>query len=311
MSWLVLAILAYLVLALVNLADKFLLEKVLPSSLTYTFLVGLLSLLVFLLAPWFLEWPGFSFWLVNIITGALFPLALLLLYRCLKEGEASLVIPLIGGAAQIFTILLAIIFLGEVFVVKQWLALGLLLSGTIMISWFPSAHHWWTHTFAWFKLSGSKHWLIIFRSMLAAFIFAVFMILSKYAYNHQSFLSAFIWIRLGTFVGVLFLLLKIKRRREIVKHLKRLFKGQREFLFLGNQALAAMGAFLQQYAIFLGSVALVNALQGVQYALLLAFGGLIAVFYPKVMKENFNHNVIIQKIIAVSLISLGLYFIVS
>ncbi len=311
MSWLVLAIIAYLVLALVNLADKFLLDKVLPSSLTYTFLVGLLSLLVIFLAPWFLEWPGFSIFLLNIITGALFPLALLLLYRSLKEGEASLVIPLIGGGAQVFTILLAIIFLGEVFVIKQWLALALLVAGTIMISWFPSGHHWWTKTFAWFKVGGSKHSLIIFRSILAALFFAAFMILSKYAYNNQNFLSAFIWIRLGTFIGVLFLLIKIKNRKEISKNLRRLLKGRHESLFLANQALAAVGAFLQQYAIFLGSVALVNALQGLQYALLLALGGLIAVFYPKLMQENFSRNIIIQKIVAVSLISLGLYFIVS
>lgn len=311
MSWLVLAIVAYIVLALVNLADKFLLDKVLPSSLTYTFLVGILSLLALVLAPWFLAWPGWILLILNIIAGTFFPLALLLLYRSLKEGEASLVIPLIGGATQIFTILLAIIFLGEVFILKQWLALCLLVAGTIMISWFPSVHHWWTKTLAWFKIGGSKHWLIITRALFSAFFFASFMILSKYLYNQQNFLSAFIWIRLGTFVAVLFLLLEKKKRQEIKKNLQRLLKGNHEYLFLGNQALAAIGAFLQQYAIFLGSVALVNALQGVQYALLLALGGLVAVFYPKALKENFSHKIILQKIISVALISLGLYFIAS
>lgn len=311
MSWLTMAIVAYLVLALVNLADKFLLDKVLPSSLTYTFLVGILSLLALVIAPWFLEWPGWYLLLINIISGALFPLALLLLYRSLKEGEASLVIPLIGGSTQVFTILLAVIFLGETFFLKQWLALALLVAGTVMISWFPSVHHWWTKTFAWFKIGGSKHWLVIMRAILSALFFAVFMILSKYAYQDQNFLSAFIWIRLGTFLAVLFLLINKKQRKEIIKNLKKLIKGNREFLFLGNQALAAIGAFLQQYAIFLGPVALVNALQGVQYALLLALGGLIAVFYPKALTESFGRSIVIQKIVAVSLISLGLYFIAS
>ena len=47
MSWILIAIIAYFILAIVNLADKFLLEKVLPSAKTYTFLVGVLALVVF------------------------------------------------------------------------------------------------------------------------------------------------------------------------------------------------------------------------------------------------------------------------
>ena len=69
-----------------------------------------------------------------------------------------------------------------------------------------------------------------------------------------------------------------------------------------------IGFLLQNYAIFLGSVALVNALQGVQYAFLLVLGGLISVFYPNLLKENISTKVVIQKLTAVLLISIGLYF---
>lgn len=310
MSWLTIAIIAYTVLALVNLVDKFLLDKVLPSYKTYTFLVGLLSLLVLVLAPWFLEWPGFKLLIIDLVAGALFPGALLLLYYSLKKGEASLVIPLIGGSTQIFTIILAIIFLGDVFLDKQWLALALLIVGTMMVSWFPSGHHWWTKTFAWFSISGSKHWRTITVALVAALGFALFMVLSKYAYIEQPFMSSFIWIRLGSFVATLFLLVNRRNRKEIVRHLKKL-NGHKELMFLGNQALSAAGAFLQQYAIFLGSVSLVNALQGFQYVLLLALGGIITVFYPKIMKENITKGIMVQKFIAVALISLGLYFIAT
>ena len=81
-------------------------------------------------------------------------------------------------------------------------------------------------------------------------------------------------------------------------------------MFFSNQGIAAIGFLLQNYAIFLGSVAIVNALQGVQFAFLLVLGGLISVFFPKLLKENVSKMVIIQKILAIVLISLGLYFII-
>ena len=68
---------------------------------------------------------------------------------------------------------------------------------------------------------------------------------------------------------------------------------------------------MQNYAIALGSVVLVNALQGVQYAFLMVLGGLITVFYPKIIKEKINNVIILQKIVAITLISFGLYFIAS
>ena len=141
-------------------------------------------------------------------------------------------------------------------------------------------------------------------------VFAAFFVGSKYLYDQQAFLSSFIWIRLGTFLAALLLLIPIKWRREIKKGLKHL-KGDGKLIFFSNQALAAIGFLMQNYAIALGSVVLVNALQGVQYGFLLVLGGLVTVFYPKVMKEKITTIIILQKIVAITLISFGLYFIAT
>ncbi|PIR82026.1 MAG: hypothetical protein COU21_00800 [Candidatus Komeilibacteria bacterium CG10_big_fil_rev_8_21_14_0_10_36_65] len=310
MSWLIITISAYLILAIVNLADKFLLDKILPSTKTYTFLVGVLGLVVIIIAPWFLHWPGFYLFLGNLIIGALFPLALLALYKSLKEGEASTVITLIGGTIPIFTIILSIIFLGEKFSRYKWWGIVLLLLGSVIIAWFPEAHSLWTKVLRWFKIEAERKWYGIILAVAAAFILAVFFVGTKYLYSHQPFLSSFIWIRLGSFVAVMFLLFNQNNRREISGGLKKL-KGHNKYIFLSNQGLAAVGFLLQNYAIFLGSVALVNALQGVQYAFLLVFGGLISIFYPKLVKERVSKYIILQKIIAVVLIGCGLYFIAA
>jgi hypothetical protein len=61
--------------------------------------------------------------------------------------------------------------------------------------------------------------------------------------------------------------------------------------------------------VFLGSVAVVSALQGVQYAVLLTLGIVITLFFPKILKEDVSKKIIIQKIAAIICIAVGLYYI--
>ena len=307
MNWLIIAIFAYLILALVNLADKFLLDKIVPSAKTYTFLVSILGLIVLLAAPWALHWPGFYWLVINLIVGAIFPFALLLLYRALKLGDTSKIIPLIGGAIPVFTISLSILFLGDSFSLRQWLAILLLLVGTVLMAVMPAGHSLWSQMMLWFGLAKVKNREAIMTAIGAGLLFAIFFVGTKYTYQTQDFLSAFIWVRIGTFLAGCALLLPKEQRKEIIHGLKKIHGGK-GFLLFTNQAIAAIGFLLQNYAIFLGSVALVNALQGVQYAFLLVLGGLISVFYPNLLKENISTKVVIQKLTAVLLISIGLYF---
>jgi hypothetical protein len=73
--------------------------------------------------------------------------------------------------------------------------------------------------------------------------------------------------------------------------------------------MGSTGFILQNYAVFLGSVVLVNALQGVQYAFLLIISTGLALFAPKLLKENFSWRITIQKAAAVLVIVLGFYFV--
>ena len=310
MSWIIIAVLAYFILAIVSLADKFLLTKVLDNPKAYTFLVGLLGLLVFILAPWFLYWPGINLFLGNILAGSLFPLALILLYKALKLGEVSRIITLIGASVPIFTIILSIIFLQESFNYIQWVSIFFLLLGTIIISYLPEGKTLWDSFIYILGFDKRKRFLSIIIALFSAFIFAIFFISTKYLYNNQEFLSAFIWIRLGTFLSVLLLLVKEDNRKKIFKSLRNL-KGWKRGVFLSNRGLAGIGFLLQNYAISLGSVALVNALQGVQYVFILIFGSIISIIYPKIIKEKISKSIIIQKGIAIILISIGLYYLAN
>jgi len=88
------------------LADKFVLKKVIPSAKTYTFLIGVSSLLVFVIGPWVLEWPGLGLFTIDLLTGAAFTFALLFLYISLRDAETSKIVTLVGGAVPILIIIL-------------------------------------------------------------------------------------------------------------------------------------------------------------------------------------------------------------
>ena len=77
---------------------------------------------------------------------------------------------------------------------------------------------------------------------------------------------------------------------------------------MGAQGFGALGTILQNYAVSLGSVALVTSLQGLQYGLLLVFTTIGSILLPKIIKEDMSKSIVIQKALSIILIGIGLYF---
>jgi len=75
-----------------------------------------------------------------------------------------------------------------------------------------------------------------------------------------------------------------------------------------SKLLSACSLILLNYAIFLGNVSLVNALQGVQYVFLLIIAFFFSVKFPKIIKEQINKGTIFKEIIGISFVCLGLIF---
>lgn len=309
MSWLLIAFIAYLILAIVNLADKFIVEKVIPGPKTYTFLVGVTGALVIVVAPWFLDWPGLALFFFNLLVGSFFAGGLFFLYSALKGGEASRIFTLVGGTVPIFTILFSLAVFKESFSSNQWLAILFLLLGTIITSSISAHHNIWFNIRKFLGLLDASQWPSILTAIFSALFFALFWVGSKQVYNTQDFVSGFIWVRLGTFLTVLFLLIRRSSREEILTEIKSGNKKKsNKFIYFSTQALGALGSILQNYAVALGSVALVTSLQGLQYVLLLVFSALMTFFYPKIIKEDYSKKKLIKKILAIIFVALGLYF---
>ncbi len=295
MNWLLIAISAHFIFALVFIVDKFLLSKTALQPAAYAFYVGLLGIVALALAPFGFGLLPTSQILISFLAGFLFVLAILFFYQSVQIGEISRVAPIVGGAVPLFTLFFSYFFLAERLTGIQFIAFFLLVVGGVIMLW-PRRKP------ALVKAPLSKR---LFLALLAGLFFAGSFVLSKFIYTEQSFINGFIWIRIGGFLGAWLLLFWPKVRQSIFQA-SRVVKFKVGGLAAANKVLSALSYLLLNYAIALGSVTLVNALQGVQYAFLLIIALFLSKKFPQILREQISNGVITQKVMAICLIGFGL-----
>ena len=151
---------------------------------------------------------------------------------------------------------------------------------------------------------------LILNSVTSALFFAAYYVLIKYIYSEQPFIGAFVWSRMGSFLGVLLILFVPDWRRLIIKHQKGAKTPRNLSFFIGVRLLAAVAFIMLNWAISLGNVALINSLQGTQYVFLMLLVIFLSTRFPNILKEEMGGGVMLQKIIGVVLISTGLYMLI-
>lgn len=296
MQWLIIVLVSYFILAISSIVDKFFLSKVFTHSLVYVIWVSLMSLVVFVLAP-STQWIGWYWLMVSLMTGAIFTLSLHLLYTALQRGEASRVVPLIGGAMPVIVFLVSWTFNLEDFTPKKIIAFVCLLLGSVLMTIMPGPKNKLT------RIKGA-YW-----ALGGSLSFAIFFLLTQYIFDHQSFIDGLVWPRVGTALVIVILML-FKNNRHLLLVRFRTLHIKMRLGIISNQALAAAGFLGQNYAIDMGgSLSLITALQGIQYVFILLFAAILTWKFPHMIKEIISQKIIIQKIIALLLIVVGLYYI--
>ncbi len=292
--WLVITAIGYFFTALANLVDKILLVRYINRPLVYAFFIGFLSIVAAVLIPFGFVWPGPGMIFFSLITGATFILALYLLFSALSLGEASKIIPLVGGVSPIFVFLFSWLGLNQRPMGNEFWSFLLLLLGIYFIS---------RESFK--RTSHTKHDLIF--SVAASIIFAFYYTQSKYIYERESFINGFVSIAFGTFLAALALLLWPPNRQAIFENFKQR-KTPASLLFFLGQGSGAIGSLLTSYAISLAQVTLVNALQVLQFTFLLLMVILLSKKFPHLLEEKLTKKVILEKVLAIFFIGLGLVF---
>lgn len=295
MLWLSVIISAYLLFAVAALVDKYLLAGP-PNPKSYSFYVGVLGMAILVLAPLIgFSIPGTPQILLSLVAGAIYIFALFWLFYGLEHFEASRIVPAIGGILPLFTFSLVFIAsAGEaVLEAGELVAFALLVIGSFLI------------TFEKKKTTSLKSFRV---AVLAAFLFALVFLLSKYVYLGQPFWSGFIWMRIGGFLAGLCFLFTKEVRQEIFQK-KFTFQKRTGFLFLANQGVGAGAFVLQNFAIALVGIAylpFINALEGLKYLFLFLMVIFLAKKFPQILKEKLTKRILWQKIISIALIFLGL-----
>lgn len=304
MTWIFFAILAYFLLAVVFLLDKYLLAQRIPDPKVYAFSIGLISILAVVLIPFVgLTLPSTKILIISLLTGAIFVLALFWFFKALRDFEASRVVPMVGALSPIFTLVIFYFFSEgkETLSSSQFLAFSLLILGTFLI----------------LKERRKSLSLQGFQlSILAAFLFSLYFVLLKYVYLVLSFWQGTILTRLGGFLmAVLFFLVFKEVRQEVFK--KRpissfprvnFIKSTLSLFFLTRIGSGVAG-LLQLWAVFLAplsAVAIINALQGTQYLFLFFITLFLSLKFPQILKEEVSSQTILQKVLAILLISSGI-----
>jgi len=297
MSWLTITILAYLILAVVALVDKYLLVSAIPNPKVYALLIGFAGILVLLLVP-FIDFyiPDKGQIILSLLSGASFVYGLYLFFKGLQLSDVSQVVPAIGAMTPLLTFGLVFIFSSgqEKLVSSQIAAFVLLVIGTALIT---------------LEKGKSITLKSVGLSLFAAFLFSLSLVLSKYVYLSQPFLNGLIWTRLGgVLMALLFLVFWPGIKKEIFRQKGNLQKKTAVILLTGQGA-AAFAGLLQNWAVALAPLALIafiNALQGVQYVFLLLLSVFLSSRFPNLIKEYVSGRILVQRIVAISLISAGL-----
>jgi drug/metabolite transporter (DMT)-like permease len=306
MNWILISFIAYFLVALEVILDKFLLtSKRVSHPAVYAFYSGMLSLSAFLLFPFGFHFPERDILFFGILAGIIFVYGILSLFYAINRSEASQVMPVVGATSPLFTLILSVLFLGEK--LTQWEVTGvfLLILGGLLISFeFP------------LKINRDKFFSGFYYSVIAGVLLAIAFTWFKSFFERDGFIPVFIWTRVGLFAGALSLLLFPFWRRHILAS----FRGARDSgdekyrtggLFIFNKVLGGTGSILTNYAIKLGSVTIVNALVSLEYVFVFFFGIIFSFWFPTIFKEQVGPGKVIQKILSILIITAGIVLVAA
>lgn len=308
MNYIVVAIIAYLLIALGVVIDKFLLSsKRVSHPAIYAFYSGILSFFtIFIFAPFGFHWTNLTSTIGMALVGLVFFAGMVSIFYAIKKGEASRVVPLVGVIIPLISLLIEGVIFRQPFSAQEILGIIILVFGGFLISFdLP------------LEIGKKKFFAGFFQAILAGFFLAIAYLGFDYfseIYKDDGFSNVFIWTRFGLTLGSILILIIPAWRKIILKSIfgakKQKSKNLRTAnLFFLNKILNGTGSALINYAIFLGSATIVNALISVEYVFVFIVVAIFHAIFPKIFAERNKLSDILQKVIAILVVAVGIVFI--
>jgi drug/metabolite transporter (DMT)-like permease len=307
--WILITVTGHFLNALAATIDKHLVSNTTLKPVAYAFYSGLFQILYLVAIPViaFLSpetsfgFPSWNLFVLAVADGALFILALLFLYKATENSEVSRVTPIVGTSVPIFTLILSWIFLGQYLTSQQMVAFVLFIIGGFLIS-------------ANFRNGKIYHIKGLKFAITAGFLFAVYYVIMSFLYTEISFWNVFIILQFGNFVGSICLLISKENRKLIFnpadKKTQKPKSNGVSGLFFIDKIFAATAAILISYAVSIGNVTIIQALQSTQYVFILALAFTLSKKMPQFFQERIEKEILVQKMTAILLVTIGLFLIV-
>lgn len=291
--WAIFSILAALGWAATDIVDKFVLTKWIKNPLLPVILLGIIGLIASIVVYFINGFSALSYLniLLALTAGFFYALFVIFYYQAAKIEEISRVVPLFN-IAPLFVLLLATIFLGEIFTPLKYAGIFFLVIGAVLIS---------VKDFSLFKLSRAIGWAL--AGVLAVAISAA---LTKYLLNFADYWTVFAYSRIGTTLATIpIIYMYLPELISVVR-----MYGKRVVVILSaSEVVNLVGLLLITLATSLGAVSLVSALAATEPFFVLVFTVLLSLFYPLVLKEEIGRSAIFFKLTAVILMFVGVILI--
>lgn len=265
-----------------------------PLKLSF-FVFGISTFIsLFLILTGKISVPKAQVLIVIISAGVTYFLAGFLFLSALKRTEASRLSAVIR-LQTLFALILATIFLGEVFSPGKYVGITMILAGTIAVSKKKKDS---------VLVPDKPFWITV----AAAFLFGAHLVILKHATGSTSYWNVFFWSRLGAF-GLSGLVIASPVINYSVLETLKLFyaeKGERAAL---GEFFNSLGVLVSTAAVSLGPASLVAAAGSTQPLFVLVISGILGLLDAKSFTEDLSPKKLVLKIISALLIIVGIYLI--
>lgn len=296
MTWIIIAISAHFFWALVNIGDKHIVANKVKNPYVYMGWLAFLGVLTAVLIPFvdFVIPTGIIlFWV--ILGSALHLYAALPYFKALQIEEVTR-INIWWQMIPIFSFVIAWFGLDEKFNLNLIIAFIILVIGGIV----ASLH---------FRKGEVKFSKAFWLMVISCAGYAVYAVIFRYTTQFIPFISAFIWMSVLMGVFALTLLISKNFRSAFKDETKKLTDKKLLSTVLGVSVFDNLGALFNIWALSLGPVALVFAMEGWQILFVFALALGISAYKPHILKEELDKKNLILKFTALVLMIIGIIMI--
>lgn len=294
MLWAILAILVAFIWAVLNITDKFIITKWVRepfAPLIIFSIVGLISGIIIYIFQGFSYLSYFNIFL-TVLSGTILVLTMWLYFKALKIEEVSRVIPMFYFS-PLFTLILAALFLGEIFTPVKYLGILLVVFGSIFLSSGNVS-----------KIRVNKaFWLMI----LCTATVALNSVITKYLLNFADYWTVFGYGRFGAFLAsipIIYLYMP-----DLISSVKKHGKKVIGVITIDG-TVNIISNLIFTIAISIGFVTLVNALTSLSSFFVLLIATLLTILYPNLIKERLSKKMFLTKLVIITLMFFGIVLII-